>query len=256
MTRWSLLSPFLLVELTIAAEVVVFASSTGPMQVALALWFVLVAPGWAVLRLRDLSLGIMELAAAAVGIGVSVYILQTTGVFFLRWWSVPVAITILLAMIVADRVGTAARRGYVYQESEGAGQAASEGMKLWSLVSPLLLVELIVVAEVILFATGAGPLRVVLGLWVILVAPGWAVLRMLDLSTDSLEMAATAVGISVSIDILLALGLFYARVWSIDLAMTILLAIILMAIGADLLGTQRAIARRAQAPPVRELTLP
>lgn len=125
-----------------------------------------------------------------------------------------------------------------------------------SLASPLLLVELAIATEVILFTSGTGPLRVVLGLWFVLVAPGWAVLRLLDLPMGVLVLAATAVGISVSIDILLALALFYARWWSIELAMTILMAMVIVLVVTDLPVVRRAVRRRAPAPAVRDVMLP
>lgn len=124
-----------------------------------------------------------------------------------------------------------------------------------SLASPLLLVELAVAAEVIVFTSGAGPLRVALGLWFVLVAPGWAVLRLLDLPIGVLVVAPTAVGISVSIDILLALALFYVRWWSVELAMTILLVIVVAFLLADLPVIRRAFRRGSPAPAVHDVTL-
>jgi uncharacterized membrane protein len=120
-----------------------------------------------------------------------------------------------------------------------------------SLVFPLLLVELAVTAEVIVLTSGASPLRVALALWFILVAPGWAVLRALDLPMGVLAMAATAVAISVSIDILVAMALFYARWWSVERAMTILLAMVVVLVMADLPIVRRAVRRVASANPVR-----
>lgn len=117
-----------------------------------------------------------------------------------------------------------------------------------SLASPLMLLELAVAAEIIVFTSGAGPLRVVLGLGFILFAPGWAVLRLLDMPIGVLVAAATAVGISVSIDILLALALFYARWWSVELAMTILLVMVVVVVLADLPIVRRAVRLRTPTP--------
>jgi uncharacterized membrane protein len=125
-----------------------------------------------------------------------------------------------------------------------------------SLVFPLLLVELAVTAEVIVLTSGASPLRVGLALWFILVAPGWAVLRALDLPMGVLAMAATAVAISVSIDILVAMALFYARWWSVERAMTILLAMVVVLVMADLPIVRRAVLRLASATPVRRVMRP
>lgn len=129
-------------------------------------------------------------------------------------------------------------------------------MTRWSLASSILLVELALAAEVAVFTAATGPLRVLLGMWVVLVAPGWAVLRLLDLPMGVVAAAATAVGISMSIDILLALALFYARWWSVELAMTILLAMIVLLVLADLPAVRRAVGRRPRAQAVRDLIQP
>lgn len=117
-----------------------------------------------------------------------------------------------------------------------------------SLASPILLITLALAAEVVVFMSVTGPVRTVLGLWFVLVAPGWAALRLLRLPMGSLASAATAVGISVSIGILLSLALFYARWWSIHLAMTILLAIVVVLVLADLPVVRDMLRHRAASP--------
>lgn len=114
-------------------------------------------------------------------------------------------------------------------------------MNRLSLASPILLVGLALAAEVAVFASDAGPLRAGLAIWFVLVAPGWAVLRLLDLPMSLLAALTTAIGISVSIDILLALALFYVRLWSVELAMTLLLAIIVIMVVADLPIVRRTV---------------
>ena len=127
-------------------------------------------------------------------------------------------------------------------------------MNRWSLTSPLLLIVLALGAEVVVFMSVTGSVRVVLGLSFVLVAPGWAALRLVDLPMGVLASAATAVGISVSVDILLSLALFYVRWWSIQLAMTILLAIVVVLVLADLV--RRALRRRASSSSVRKTVQP
>lgn len=107
-------------------------------------------------------------------------------------------------------------------------------MNRWTLASHLLLIGLALGSEVAVFALDGGPLRAALALSFILVAPGWAIVRLIDLPMDPLARAATSVGISVSIAILIALALFYARVWSVEVATTILVALVVLVVLADL----------------------
>ncbi|MDQ3691491.1 MAG: DUF1616 domain-containing protein [Chloroflexota bacterium] len=129
-------------------------------------------------------------------------------------------------------------------------------MNRWSLTSPILLISLALAAEVVVLMSVTSPLRAVLGLWFVLVAPGWAALRLLDLPMRGLASAATAVGISVSIDILVSLALFYLRWWSIQLAMTILLALIVVLVVADLPVVRHMFRRRALTSRVPETVQP
>lgn len=125
-------------------------------------------------------------------------------------------------------------------------------MNRWSLLSPILLISLALAAEVVVFMSLTSPVRAVLGLWFVLVAPGWAALRLLDLPMRGPASAATVIGISVSIDILLSLALFYVRWWSIQLAMTILLAIVVVLVLADLPVVRHMLRRRALSSRVPE----
>ena len=125
-----------------------------------------------------------------------------------------------------------------------------------SLTSPILLMSLALGAEVVVFMSVTGSLRVVLGLWFVLVAPGWAALRLVDLPMGVLASVATAVGISVSVDILLSLALFYVGWWSIQLAMTLLLAMIVVLVLADLPVVRRGLRRRAPSSSARETLQP
>lgn len=120
-------------------------------------------------------------------------------------------------------------------------------MKRWSLASHILLVGLALAAEVVVFTSAAGPLRTGLPILFVLVAPGWAAVRLLGLPMSLLTFVTTAIGISISIDILLAMTLFYVRWWSVELAMTILLVIVITLVLADLPVLRRAV-RRLWAP--------
>ncbi len=120
-------------------------------------------------------------------------------------------------------------------------------MNRWSLASQTLLVGLALAAEIAVFRSVGGPLRAGLAILFVLVAPGWAVVRLLGLPMSLLTFVTTAIGISVSIDILLALTLFYVRLWSVELAMTVLLVIVITLVLADLPVVRRGV-RRLWAP--------
>jgi len=107
-------------------------------------------------------------------------------------------------------------------------------MNRWILASHLLLIGLALASEVAVFALDGGPIRAALALSFILVVPGWAIVRLIDLPMDSLSRVATSIGISLSLAILIALALFYARIWSVELANTILVALVVLVVLADL----------------------
>lgn len=125
-----------------------------------------------------------------------------------------------------------------------------------SLASSILLVCVALVTEVLVLTSATGPLRVVLGLAFVLVAPGWAILRLLALPMGVLAMTATAIGISVSIDILLSLALFYARWWSVEIAMSILATMIAVLVLMDLPIVRGAVRRQLMAPDANEVPHP
>jgi hypothetical protein len=102
------------------------------------------------------------------------------------------------------------------------------------LVAPIILVAAAEATELLVFANGTGPLRVALGLGFALLAPGWAVVRMLRLPIDLVTWIALAVGVSTAIDIAVAFLLFYLDIWSIELAVTVLTGIIVIVVALDL----------------------
>lgn len=107
-------------------------------------------------------------------------------------------------------------------------------MNRWKIASHIVFIALVMASEVAILAWDPGPLRMGLALWVIFLAPGWAVLRLIEVPMSLTAALATAVGISVSINILLALALFYVGWWSVELATTILLAIVVVLVLAGL----------------------
>lgn len=112
-----------------------------------------------------------------------------------------------------------------------------------SMVSPLLLGAIAMTSEVVVLMSVTGPVRLVVGLLFVLVAPGWAVVRLMKLPMGAVALTATAVAISVSVDVLISLALFYATWWSVELATSILAGAIVLLVLVDLPPVRRAVIR-------------
>ena len=93
---------------------------------------------------------------------------------------------------------------------------------------------------------GTGVLRVGLGLGVALLVPGWAALRLLRLDIDVISSIGLAVALSTTIDIAIVLPMFYLRVWSIELAVTMLTFVILALVALGIPFVRRGIYRQAR----------
>lgn len=88
--------------------------------------------------------------------------------------------------------------------------------------------------ELIVFANGQGPIRVLFGLTFALLVPGWAVLRLIRLKTDLLTWIGLAVAVSCAVGIIVSLTLLYLDAWSIQFAVTLLVLIVIVLIALDL----------------------
>lgn len=102
------------------------------------------------------------------------------------------------------------------------------------LLEPIAMLAIAEATELIVFANGQGPIRLLFGLTFALLVPGWAVLRLIRLQTDVLTWLCLAVAVSCAVDISVSLTLLYLDAWSIQLAVTLLVVIVIVLIALDL----------------------
>lgn len=88
--------------------------------------------------------------------------------------------------------------------------------------------------ELVVFSEGHGFIRIALALTFLLVVPGWALLRVTGLQMTASARIGLAIGMSICVDMLVATGLLYARLWSADLALTMIVAVVVAAVMLDL----------------------
>jgi hypothetical protein len=83
-----------------AAELVVFADGQGPVRVALVFVFLMLAPGWVAVRLIDPPLDLPSRLGLAVALSLALSMAVATVLLYLRFWSMPVALTIVVGLTV------------------------------------------------------------------------------------------------------------------------------------------------------------
>ncbi|HEX5038609.1 MAG TPA: hypothetical protein VFW95_00560 [Candidatus Limnocylindria bacterium] len=108
------------------------------------------------------------------------------------------------------------------------------------------LVAVTMATLLLVVSDGTGVLRVGLGLGVALLVPGLAALRLLRLATDLISTIGLAVALSTTIDIAIVLPMFYLRVWSIELAVTMLTFVILALVALGIPFVRQGIGRHAR----------
>lgn len=116
------------------------------------------------------------------------------------------------------------------------------------LTGSIVLLSTAMATELVVFAGGHGAIRVVLALGFLLLGPGWAIVRLTTLDLDGLTLIGLSVGISAGVDMMVATVLLYARIWSAELALTIIVLGVVLVILLDLPSARSAIdsaARRA-----------
>jgi uncharacterized membrane protein len=95
--------------------------------------------------------------------------------------------------------------------------------------------------ELVVFADGHGPVRVGLAFAFLMLVPGWALLRVTGLQMTTSARIGMAVGLSICVDMLVATGLLYARVWSAALGLTVIVAVVVASVLMDLPSARMAI---------------
>lgn len=114
------------------------------------------------------------------------------------------------------------------------------------LVVPIALLVFAGAAELVVFAQGQGVVRVALTYGFLFVAPGWAVVRIVDPPLDLLARSGLAVAVSVAVDMAVATALLYVRLWSAPLALTVVALFVVVAVLLDLPSSRAAILRAAR----------
>jgi hypothetical protein len=95
--------------------------------------------------------------------------------------------------------------------------------------------------ELVVFSDGHGPIRLGLVLAFLFVAPGWALVRLIGLEMSPMSRIGLALGVSIAIDMAAASIILYARIWSAELALTLVVAVVVLAVLLDLPPSRRSI---------------
>ena len=100
--------------------------------------------------------------------------------------------------------------------------------------------------ELVVFSDGHGPIRLGLVLAFLFFAPGWALVRLVDLEMSPMSRVGLALGLSIAVDMAAASAVLYARVWSAELALTLVVAVVVLAVLLDLPPSRRSIRAAAE----------
>jgi uncharacterized membrane protein len=111
---------------------------------------------------------------------------------------------------------------------------------------PIVLLLATGAADLVVYANGQGPVRIALSIGFLMFVPGWAVMRIADPPLDLLARTGLAVAISVAIDMAVATGLLYLRLWSAGLALTIVSVVVVVSVLLELPSSRAAIQREAR----------
>lgn len=114
------------------------------------------------------------------------------------------------------------------------------------LVVPVSLLVLAGAAELVVFADGQGPVRAALIFGFLVFAPGWVVMRLVDPPLDLLVRLGLAVAVSLSLSMAVATVLLYLQAWSMPLALTIIVAFVVIGVLLDLPSSRATLTRQAR----------
>jgi uncharacterized membrane protein len=84
-----------------AAQLVVLAGGHGLIRTVLALGFLLLVPGWAILQLIDLDVDLLPRVGIAVAVSASVDMAIATALLYAQLWSAELAITLVVVVVVS-----------------------------------------------------------------------------------------------------------------------------------------------------------
>lgn len=91
--------PLIIIASTIVINVMVFADMSTPLRPLLAIWFVCVCPGLALVRLLRLSDGWSEMALS-IALSLTLAIIVVTTLLYAGWWSHKAGLVILSTISV------------------------------------------------------------------------------------------------------------------------------------------------------------
>lgn len=111
---------------------------------------------------------------------------------------------------------------------------------------PILLLALAGATELVVFTNGQGVVRIGLVFGFLLLAPGWALLQIVDPPLDLPGRLALAAAVSVAVDMTVATALLYLRTWSAELGLTAVVVIVVVSVLVDLPQSRSAIERTAR----------
>jgi hypothetical protein len=103
-------------------------------------------------------------------------------------------------------------------------------MKREQVIWPIVLISSCVMIWVEVMLGNTNPFRVALTLWFFFVCPGMAYIQSLQIK-GLLERWALALALSIIIDMLVALAILYANIWSYILGLNIVIVITLTGTG-------------------------
>jgi len=116
--------PAFLLLITGATELLVSSDGQGPVRIATSVGFLLLVPGWAVLRMVDPPVDLVTGAGLAIAISVGLDMAVATTLLYLRIWSVGLALAIISALVVlAILLGLPASRAAIGREARRAWAA-------------------------------------------------------------------------------------------------------------------------------------
>lgn len=111
---------------------------------------------------------------------------------------------------------------------------------------PAIIIVSAVAACLMAFVFPASPLRPALTLWFLLVCPGMAFVRLLEIAPSYVEWML-GIALSLALNTLLSALMMYAYAWSWELA---LLLLVMLSVGGAVLQVGLAV-QRSQADPAR-----
>ncbi len=98
---------------------------------------------------------------------------------------------------------------------------------------PVIIVASALAAGGLVYAGIAGPLRVGIVLWFLLICPGMAFVRLLRVADLATELML-AIGLSLALDALVAIGMLYGQLWSPSWGLAGLIGASLVGVAAQL----------------------